>query len=82
MAYVALRLIKPYVFLDYEEGKKVLKSLSEACAHLSEYNKRLSAELADRQSVQKKLAEYTTYQKYMLAVTEDRLEVGRHAFFR
>jgi len=60
---------------EYEEGKKLLRSLSEACAHLSEYNKRLTAELADRQIVQKKLAEYTAYQKYMLAVTEDRLEV-------
>lgn len=63
------------LFTDYEDGKKLLKSLSEACAHLSDYNKRLTAELADRQIVQKKLAEYTAYQKYMLAATEDRLEV-------
>ena len=68
-----LRVICPIT--EYEDGKKLLKSLSEACHHLSEYNKRLSAELADRQIVQKKLAEYTTYQKYMLALTEDRLEV-------
>eukprot|EP00795_Rhopilema_esculentum_P001231 gene1231-15601_t len=67
---------------EYEDGKKLLKSLSEACHHLSEYNKRLSAELADRQIVQKKLAEYTTYQKYMLALTEDRLEESRKKLAR
>lgn len=62
---------------DFEDGRKLLKTISEACSLLSEYNKRLSAELADRQIVQKKLTEYTAYQKYHLASTEDRLEEAR-----
>ncbi len=71
-----VHILKPIViFIDFEEGKKLLKTIAEACSLLSEYNKRLSSELSDRQIVQKKLAEYTAYQKYNLAATEDRLEV-------
>ena len=76
LCYLSFLLIS-----EYEDGKALLKSLAEACSHLSEYNKRLCSELADRQIVQKKLADYTVYQKYMLAATEDRLEVYACSFF-
>lgn len=66
--------------LDKESAIQLSRQVDDACLLLSEYNKRLGAELEERKLVGKMLREFISAQKDQLKHTETKLQVDIYTY--
>lgn len=68
------------LWTDRESGKQLAEQVEEACSLLAEYNSKLTQELEDRKQVSQMLANFTFHQRELMALAEQKLEVGTLLF--